>query len=114
MKVSDLDFVMISSLRLRMLDRGRGGGGSRGRGGRGHGSGGGRDRGGGGLRGGRGKCLKWRCFRPSVESNQCEKEAGVVVAVEESVSRRVALMIPGFSSLVLVEIIHISVLTVLG
>ena len=40
MKVSHLDFVMISSLRLRMLDRGRGGGGSRGRGGRGHGSGG--------------------------------------------------------------------------
>ena len=111
MKVSDLDFVMISSLRLRMLDRGRGGGGSRGRGGRGHGSGGGRDRGGGGLRGGRGKCLKWRCFRPSVESNQCEKEAGVVdvepeevVGVEEEpLSRRVVLMIQGFSSLVLVE-----------
>ena len=56
---------MISSLRLRMLDRGLGGGGSRGRGGRGLGSGGGRDRGG-GLRGGRGKCLKWRCSRSSV------------------------------------------------
>ena len=106
---------MISSLRLRMLDRGRGGGGSRGRGGRGLGSGGGRDRGGGGLRGGRGKCLK--CSGPSVESYQCEKEAGVgdvepeeVVGVEEEpLSRRVVLMIPGFSSLVLVENIQISV-----
>ena len=121
MKVSDLEFVMISSLRLRMLDRGRGGGGSRGRGGRGHGSGGGRDRGGGGLRGGRGK---WRCSCPSVESNQCEKEAGVedvepgvedvepeeVVGVEEEpLSRRVVLMILGFSSLVLVENNQISV-----
>ena len=115
MKVSDLEFVMISSLRSRMLDRGRGGGGSRGRGGRGHGSGGGRDRGGGGLRGGRGK---WRCSRPSVESNQCEKEAGVadvqpeeVVGVEEEpLSRRVVLMIQGFSSLVLVENISLTVL----
>ena len=76
MKVSHLDFVMISSLRLRMLDRGRGGGGSRGRGGRGHGSGGGRDRGGGGLRGGRGKCLKWRCSRPSVESISVKRRQG--------------------------------------
>ena len=113
MKVSHLEFVMISSLRLRMLDRGRGGGGSRGRGGCGHGSGGRRDRGG-GLRGRRGK---WRCSRPSVESNQCEKEAGVadvqpeeVVGVEEEpLSRRVVLMIQGFSSLVLVENIQISV-----
>ena len=51
------------------------------------------------------------------ESYQCEKEAGVedvepeevVGAEEEPLSRRVVLMIQGFSSLVLVENIQISV-----